>query len=51
VHHRGLIGRTRRNRSGALAAIASVGKLVVVQAACELGLLEMGSDVLVRHFL
>jgi hypothetical protein len=51
VHHRGVVGRTRGNRSGAFAAVASMGKLMIVQTACELGLLEMGSDVLVRHFL
>lgn len=40
-----------RDRVVALAAVATVRKLVVVQAACKLGLLEVSSNVLVRHLL
>ena len=41
----------RRARQVALAAVASVRDLVIVQAAGELSLVEVGSDVLVGHLL
>lgn len=41
----------RGHGGGSLAAMAAVGQLVEVQAAGKLRLLEVGSDVLVRHLL
>lgn len=41
----------RRNGRGALTAMASVRQLVVVQTAGQLGLLEVGGNVLVGHLL
>lgn len=45
--------RGGRGRHGgrALAPIAAMAELVVVQAASELGLLEVGGNVLVGHLL
>lgn len=43
--------RARRHGRRPLAAVAAVAQLVVVQAACQLRLLQMGGDVLVRHLL
>jgi hypothetical protein len=40
-----------RARGGALATVAAVGELVVVETASQLGLLEVSSNVLVRHLL
>lgn len=53
LHDRGVVrGRTRRDRSRALlAAVAAVAKLVVVQAASQLGLLQVSGNVLVGHLL
>jgi hypothetical protein len=50
----GLSSRTRARRSdriGSLAAVAAVRELVVVEATCQLSLLQMVGNVLVRHFL
>lgn len=45
-------GRRRGRHGGrALTPVAAMAELVVVQAASELGLLEMGGDVLVGHLL
>lgn len=44
-------GGARRDRGRPLAAVAAVAELVVVKAAGKLRLLQMGSDVLVRHLL
>lgn len=53
LHERGVsIGRrARRHGRCPLAPVAAVAQLVVVQAACQLRLLQMGGDVLVRHLL
>lgn len=52
-HDGGVASRRRARGHGGrpLAAVAAVAELVVVQAAGELGLLEVGGDVLVRHLL
>lgn len=52
-HDGRVAGRRRRRRHGrgALAAVAAVAELVVVQAAGELCLLEVRGDVLVGHLL
>jgi hypothetical protein len=47
----GAAGSGRGHGRGSLAAVATVRELVKVQAASKLGLLEMGSDMLVRHLL
>lgn len=45
-------GRGRRRHGGrALTPVAAMAELVVVQAASELSLLEVGGDVLVGHLL
>lgn len=44
-------GGRGRHRGRALAPVAAMAELVVVQAASELRLLEVGSNVLVRHLL
>jgi hypothetical protein len=44
-------GRMRRYRSGALTAVAAMGELMVVKAASQLCLLQVGSNMLVGHFL
>jgi hypothetical protein len=55
--HRGMqdwrvaVRRPRRHGSGALAPVAAVAELVVVKATCELRLLQVGGDMLVRHLL
>ena len=48
---RGAARGGRRHRVVALAAVAAVRELVVVQAAGKLSLLEVGSNVLVWHLL
>lgn len=52
-HHGGVAGRGAAggHGGGALATVAAVAELVVVQAACELGLLQVRGDVLVGHLL
>lgn len=52
-HYGGVAGRGRAggHRGRPLAAVAAVAQLVVVQAARELRLLQVGGDVLVGHLL
>lgn len=54
VSWRGAGGAARgigRDRRGALAAVATMGQLMVMKAAGELGLLEVCSNVLIWHLL
>lgn len=44
-------GRRGRHGGGALAPVAAMAELVVVQAASKLSLLEVGGDMLVGHLL
>lgn len=53
VHDGGVArgGAAGRHGGRALTAVATMGKLVVVQAACELGFLQVGGNMFVWHFL
>jgi len=44
-------GAGRGHRTGSLAAIASVGKLMIVKTASQLGLFQVSGNMFVGHFL